>query len=101
MGPTTVAVPFEGSTRISTLLLEALLPPAVVDDTPYIVPFATATRSPALDRLLPKLPRELTPPFDGLICFTSPAVSAASRSPRAMNVMPLFAPPDSGATWVA
>src|SRR5689334_8409936 len=99
MGPTTVAAPLATSTRRSTLLALASLPPAPVDEMPYIT-LPTATRSPDDDSPLPKLPRSVVAPVEVLICFTVPAPSAASRLPLGRNVRPLLPEPDRLATKV-
>src|SRR5258706_5172809 len=100
MGPTTVATPLATSTRKSTLLALASLPPAPVDEMPYMTD-PTATRSPDDDSPLPKLPMSVTAPLAVLICLTSPAPSAAKRFPLGRNVRPLLPEPESAATYVA
>ena len=58
--------------------------PAAVEEMPYITP-CTATRSPELDRPLPKEPRSVTVPLLGLIRLTVPALSEASSVPSASS----------------
>src|SRR2546423_11816936 len=94
MGPTTAATPLPTSTRRSTLLSLASLPPAPVDEMPYITA-PTTTRPPDDDSPLPKLPRSVTAPLAVLICLTSPAPSPASRLPLGQNVTPSLPGPHS------